>query len=70
MAKTNNTKTIIIKMRAKKNGPGRPRKDVIINDKDMEETVGLPGTFQPTERDIYDELSRLDSFTYTRYLET
>jgi hypothetical protein len=68
MAKTN-PKTIIIKMRSKKIGPGRPRKDVIINNSDMEETVGLPGTLQPTERDLYDELSRLDSFIYSRYTE-
>jgi hypothetical protein len=68
MAKTS-TKTIIIKMRSRKNGPGRPRKDVIINDKDLDENVGLPGTFQPTEHDLYDELSRLDSFSYARYTE-
>jgi hypothetical protein len=27
----------------------------------------LPSVIEPTENDLYDELSRLDSFAYSRY---
>ena len=66
MVKSKSKKSgIIVKMNgAKKRGPGRPRKDVIIKEIDLVEGVGLPGMLQPTEHDIHDELSRLDSFAY------
>ncbi len=59
-------KKIVVKMQGKR-GPGRPRKDVIINEKDMVEDVGLPGLFQPGESDLLDELSRMDSFSNRNY---
>ena len=51
-------------MATKKRSRGRPRKDVIIKDNDITETAGIPGLLQPTEYDLMDELSRLDSFSY------
>lgn len=62
MAKPKSKKRIVIKMSPKKRGRGRPRKDVVINNKDMVETAGIPGLLQPTEYDMMDELTRLDSF--------
>ena len=49
-------------MAAKKRGPGRPRKDVVIKESDLAEDMALPGLFQPTEFDVMDELSRFDSY--------
>ena len=66
MARTN-SKVIVIKMRSKKKSVGRPRKDVVIKEKDLDETVGLSGMFQHTEQDLFDELHRLDSFYYFRF---
>jgi len=31
------------------------------------EDVGLPGMYHPTEHDVMDELSRLDSFSHGEY---
>lgn len=59
---------IIIEMTTPKRGPGRPRKDVVITDKDID-GVDIPGLFQPTEHDLNDELSRFDSFSYATYNE-
>ena len=61
------SKNIVIEMGTKKRGPGRPRKDVVLKEADLVNEVGLPGLFQPTEHDVADELSRLDSFTYGNY---
>lgn len=66
MAKSKKKK-IVLKLAPKKRGPGRPRKDVVINEKDMVEDVGLPGMFQPTEHDLMDELARMDSFANQEY---
>lgn len=33
----------------------------------MDETVGIPGLFEPTEYDLRDELSRLDAFNMRQY---
>lgn len=60
-------KNIVIKMGTKKRGPGRPRKDVVITPTDLTEGGDIPGLFQPTEHDLNDELSRLDSFAYSSY---
>ena len=69
MAKSN-SKNIVIKMTSgKKRGSGRPRKDVVITPKDLEEGVDIPGLFQPTEHDMMDELSRFDSFAHREYLD-
>jgi len=38
-------------------------------DDETNETVGVPGLIQPSEYDLQDELSRLDSFSYGRYNE-
>jgi len=54
-------------MSTKKRGRGRPRKDVVLSEIDVVNGVGLPGLFQPTEYDVIDELSRLDSFAYGNY---
>jgi hypothetical protein len=55
-----------------KRGRGRPKKATI--DESGEEAsstrkVGLPIMIEPTEHDIRDELSYLDSYTYSRYNE-
>ena len=63
----NPSKKIVIKMESPKRGPGRPRKDVIISETDLEEGCGLPGLFQPTEHDLMDELSRFDSYSNREY---
>jgi hypothetical protein len=68
MAKSN-SRNIVIKMTGKKRGPGRPRKDVVITPKDLEDGVDIPGLFQPTQHDVMDELSRFDSFSHREYLE-
>ena len=64
MSKSKLKKRIVIKMSSKKRARGRPHKDVIINTKDISETAGIPGLIQPTEYDMMDELTRLDSFSY------
>ena len=61
-------KNIIIEMTTPKRGPGRPRKDVVVTDKDID-GADIPGLFQPTEHDLTDELSRLDSYSYSSYNE-
>lgn len=60
-------KNIVVKMAVKKRGPGRPRKDVVITEKDID-GVDIPGLFQPTEHDVMDELSRFDSFANRDYV--
>ena len=51
---------------------GRPRKVVSVIDPEQvstDRTAGIPGLFAPTEHDIRDELSYLDSYTYSKYNE-
>ena len=51
---------------------GRPRKvvdEVVAQESVTEKTAGIPGLFMPTEHDINDELSYLDSYSYSRYNE-
>jgi hypothetical protein len=60
------SRPIVIKMRPKKLAPGRPRKDIILKDNELKNTVGLTAFFQPTDQDMLDELSRIDSFAYSR----
>jgi len=51
-----------------KRGRGRPKK--IKSEVEFEsttKTVGLPAMIEPTEHDIHDELSMLDSYNYSRY---
>ena len=67
MEKSKSKRSIIVKMSTKKRGRGRPRKDVVLSEIDVVNGVGLPGLFQPTEYDVIDELSRLDSFAYGNY---
>jgi hypothetical protein len=59
-------KKIVVKMATQKRGPGRPRKDGEITEKDID-GVDIPGLFQPTEHDVMDELSRFDSFASREY---
>lgn len=32
-----------------------------------DEKIGIPAYLEPTEYDLHDELSRLDSFNYSKY---
>jgi hypothetical protein len=64
MNDTSNTYTI-------KRGRGRPKK-AVTNDAGEElalKKVGLPAMIEPTEHDIRDELSYLESYNYSRYSE-
>jgi len=52
-----------------KRGVGRPKKAPapLTTQVVSTERVGIPAFIEPTEHDLNDELSRLDSFTYARY---
>ena len=55
-----------------KRSRGRPRKVVSVIDAEessSDRTAGIPGLFLPTEHDVRDELSYLDSYTYSQYNE-
>lgn len=63
MNKTSNTVNL-------KRGRGRPKKIVQEFQEDSSnKTVGLPTMLIPTEHDIREELSMLDSYSYSRYNE-
>jgi hypothetical protein len=50
-----------------KRGRGRPKKiNPEIGFETTTKTVGLPAMIEPTEHDIRDELSMLDSYNYFR----
>lgn len=69
MDKTKSKKKIVLSMEPKKRGPGRPRKDVVINETEMSEGCGLPGMFQPSQYDVRDELERFSSYSEREYSE-
>lgn len=51
-----------------KRGRGRPKKDSTIKTSEgNDHTVGIPVLLEPNIHDIHDELSRMDSFTYSKY---
>lgn len=54
-----------------KRGRGRPKKVIVHTDgEDVSyKRVGLPAMLPPTEHDINEELSMLDSYAYSRYNE-
>lgn len=62
MSNTSNTTNI-------KRGRGRPKKDATIKPSEgsVDHTVGVPVLLEPNIHDIYDELSRMDSFAYSKY---
>lgn len=54
-----------------KRGRGRPKKVVVHsgNEDANYKRVGLPAMLPPTEHDINEELSMLDSYAYSKYNE-